>query len=282
MDVMGATFLQSFLTTLEQWPVWYRIAFVALCLCVFWIVERAWPLFKLPYASWWTHARTNLSLLFTTMVIGLVFAGLIVGIIDWGASAQFGLLYWFELPLWTELLIALLVLDLMAQYIVHVLLHKIPWMWRLHIVHHSDTRVDATTGTRHHPADYLFREIFALLAIFILGLPLAFYLLYRFITIAFTYFIHANIKLPKVLDKTLSWVFVSPDMHKFHHHRDLPWTDTNYGGILSVWDRLFGTFTYENTESLRYGINVLDDSTSENLAYQLALPFKADSAKLRS
>lgn len=281
MDVMEAAFLQSFLTTLEQWPAWFRVAFVALCLCVAWSLERGFPRFNLAYRGWWKHARTNLALLLSTIVIGLIFASLVVGLIAWGEHSQFGLLYWFELPLWVELLAALLVLDFMAQYLVHVLLHKIPWMWRLHIVHHSDTKVDATTGTRHHPADYLFREIFALLAIFALGLPLAFYLLYRFITIIFTYFIHANIKLPKALDKALSWVFVSPDMHKFHHHRDLPWTDSNYGGILSVWDRLFGTFTYEDVGSVRYGINVLDDSTSENLLYQLRVPFKADSAKSR-
>ena len=278
---METGFLQSFLEMVEQSPAWYRVAFVALCLCVAWSLERGFPRFNLAYRNWWKHARTNLALLLSTIVIGLIFAGLVVGLISWSEQTQFGLLYWLELPLWVELLTALLVLDLMAQYLVHVLLHKIPWMWRLHIVHHSDTRVDATTGTRHHPADYLFREIFALLAIFILGLPLAFYLLYRFITIIFTYFIHANIKLPKALDKALSWVFVSPDMHKFHHHRDLPWTDSNYGGILSIWDRLFGTFIYGDVDSVRYGINVLDDRTSEDLIYQIAVPFKKDSAKPR-
>jgi len=269
-------FLLNFLTYLSQLPAWSRIAFVLLCLGVAWGAERGWPLFKLRYDSWWIHARTNLALLLTTIIIGLAFATSVVGLIDWSAQHQIGLLHWLQLPLWAELIIALLVLDFVAQYCVHVLLHKVRWMWRLHLVHHSDNKVDVTTGTRHHPGDYLFREIFALLAIAVLGLPLAFYLLYRFITIPFTYFIHANLRLPKILDQWLSWVFVTPDMHKFHHHNELPWTDSNYGGILSIWDRLFGTFTYADVNAIRYGINVLDDEVSDRLGYQLALPFRRD------
>ncbi len=273
---MDDNFLVTFLAYLAQLPNGARIAFVLICLCAAWGAERGWPRFQLHYDSWWIHARTNLALLLTTIIIGLAFATSVVGLIDWSAQQQIGLLHWLQLPLWAELLIALLVLDFMAQYWVHALLHKVRWMWRLHLVHHSDNKVDATTGTRHHPGDYLFREVFALLAIALLGLPLAFYLLYRFITIPFTYFIHANLRLPKALDRWLSWVFVTPDMHKFHHHNELPWTDSNYGGILSIWDRLFGTFTYADVGAIRYGINVLDDEVSDRLGYQLVLPFRSD------
>ena len=81
MDVMEATFLQSFLTTLEQWPAWFRVAFVALCLCVAWSLERGFPRFNLAYRNWWQHARTNLALLLSMIVIGLIFASLVVGLI---------------------------------------------------------------------------------------------------------------------------------------------------------------------------------------------------------
>lgn len=273
---METTLLESFLSYVGLLPAWSRIAFVLACLFVAWAMERGWPLFKLSYDSWWVHARTNLALLVSTIIIGLVFASFVVVLIDWNSANAVGLLHWLHWPLWLELIIALLVLDFIAQYCVHVLLHKVRWMWRLHLVHHSDNKVDATTGTRHHPGDYLFREVFALLAIVILGLPLGFYLLYRFITILFTYFIHANMRLPRTVDRTLSWIFVTPGMHKFHHHYELPWTDSNYGGILSIWDRLFGTFTYENVDDIRYGINVLDDKVSDRLGYQLALPFRRE------
>ena len=82
-----------------------------------------------------------------------------VGVFYWISESKIGLLQMIEFPLWAELLIAIMCLDLMAQYTVHYLLHKVSWMWKLHMVHHSDTKVDATTGTRHHPGDYLLREV---------------------------------------------------------------------------------------------------------------------------
>jgi sterol desaturase/sphingolipid hydroxylase (fatty acid hydroxylase superfamily) len=141
------------------------------------------------------------------------------------------------------------------------------------MVHHSDTHVDATTATRHHPGDYLMREVFSLIAIVIGGIPLAYYLFYRILTIFFAYFTHANISLPKVIDRALSYVIVTPDMHKFHHHFERPWTDTNFGNIFSFWDRIFGTLVYDNPKNIVYGLDVTDDSKDLDLAYQYSLPW---------
>jgi sterol desaturase/sphingolipid hydroxylase (fatty acid hydroxylase superfamily) len=109
-----------------------------------------------------------------------------------------------------ELLLAVMLLDLIAQWLAHYMLHKIKWMWKLHLVHHSDTNVDATTGTRHHPGDYAVREIFSLFTVLIFGIPLAYYIFYRIATIFFTYFTHANITLPRWLDKTTQPGCLSP------------------------------------------------------------------------
>ena len=147
-----------------------------------------------------------------------------------------GLLHLFAAPTWVELLVAIVAFDLIAQYGVHWCLHNVKPLWRLHMVHHSDTHVDVTTGTRHHPLDFVVRECFALVAVLMTGAPLAFYLFYRILTVFFTYLTHANIELPERLDRAISWVFVSPNMHKFHHHFEVPWTDRNYGNMLT-----FGT-----------------------------------------
>jgi len=144
------------------------------------------------------------------------------------------------------------------------------------MIHHSDTHVDATTGTRHHPGDYVFREIFALAAILITGIPLAYYLFYRIMTIFFAYFTHANISLPHGLDKAMSYVFVTPDMHKFHHHYERPWTDTNFGNIFSFWDRIFGTMVYDDPKQIQFGLDMLDDTKDQNIGYQLMVPFNKD------
>ena len=79
--------------------------------------------------------------------------------------------------------------------------------------------------------------------------------------------------MPPWFDRTLSYVFVTPNLHKFHHHFELPWTDTNYGNILSIWDRVFGTLVYGDVTKVRYGLNALADDKHENLLYQLKLPF---------
>ena len=104
-------------------------------------------------------------------------------------------------------------------------------------------------------------------------MPFAFYVFYRLTTILFTYFTHANLNIPGWLDKSISYIFISPHMHKFHHHFERPWTDTNFGNIFSIWDRLFGTLVYDDPRKIRYGLDVLQDSTSDQLGYQLKLPF---------
>jgi len=112
-----------------------------------------------------------------------------------------------------------------------------------------------------------------LATILITGMPVAFYIIYRIASILFTYFSHANISLPVWLDKMISIVFITPNMHKFHHHYERPWTDSNFGNIFSFWDRIFGTLVYGDPKQVQYGVDVVDPSKSEDLLYQFKLPF---------
>lgn len=265
--------MEAFLSFFEHMAAWQKVAWISLVLGGFWILEGYYALVKFKYNKW-VHARTNFILLGFVMLINLIFGILTAGIFIWTDNSQFGILQLLELPIWAELILAVIALDLTAQYFVHFLLHKVNWMWRLHLVHHSDTYVDATTGTRHHPFDFIIRETFALIAVIIMGMPVAFYLFYRILSVFFTYFTHANIRLPLKIDKLLSYLIVTPNMHKFHHHYQLPWTDSNYGNILSIWDRLFGTFVYDKTENIRYGIDIVEDETADDIGYQLTIPFK--------
>ena len=146
-------------------------------------------------------------------------------------------------------------------------------MWRPHMINHLDTPVDATTGFRHHPSDVVFRNFATLLAVSLFGIPLACYLVYQLITIFFAYLTHSHIQLPAWLDKKLSNVIITPNLHKFHHHHERPWTDSNYGKILAVWDRLFGTLVQGDVENIRYGVDVLSQEGDKDLAYQFMLTF---------
>jgi sterol desaturase/sphingolipid hydroxylase (fatty acid hydroxylase superfamily) len=264
--------MDTFLTYFESMPAWQRLAWVLFCLVLAWLLEAGRPLFQLKYHKW-RHAGVNLALLGIVVVINLIFGLLILGVVDLSSTYRIGLFHHVSLSLIGQLVLTVLMLDFFAQYVAHYLLHKVRWMWRLHMVHHSDTKVDATTGTRHHPLDFLVREVFSLVTLLVLGAPIAAYLFYRFATVFFTYFTHANIALPLWLDKGLSWIFITPNVHKFHHHFERPWTDTNFGNIFSIWDRLFGTFVYADTQAVRYGLDVLDDATDEDLLYQLRIPW---------
>ena len=264
--------MDNFLLFFEQMPSWQKLIWVIICLIFSWSLEGSFPLFRFKYKKW-KHAGVNFIFLATTLVINLLFGIATVKIFEYIDINELGLLHTIELPIWVELLIAVLFLDFVAQYIVHYLLHKIKWMWKFHMIHHSDTKVDATTGTRHHPGDYILREVFALFAIMILGAPFAFYMVYRITTIFFTYVTHANVKMPIWLDKLLCKVFITPNMHKFHHHFERPWTDTNFGNIFSIWDRIFGTFVYDDPKNIVYGLDVLDGKLDEDVLYQFKVPF---------
>lgn len=267
--------MEAFLEFFEQMPSWQKLLWIFICLSFNWIGEALVPLFKFKYKKL-KHIGVNLVFLASDLTINVLFGLATVGIFAWASVNEFGLLFLIDLPIWLELLIAILALDFAGQYLIHYLLHRVPWMWRFHMIHHSDTHVDATTATRHHPGDYVTREVFALIAIILLGIPFAYYIFYRILTIFFAYFTHANISLPKFIDRTLAWVLVTPDMHKFHHHFERPWTDSNFGNIFSIWDRMFGTLTYEDPKKIEYGLDVLDGSKSENIGWQFMIPFSKE------
>lgn len=257
----------------EQMPSWQKLLWIITCMSLGGLLEWANPR-EQRQGTWWAHARVNAVFLFTTIAINAGVGAATLGVFEWISEAELGLLHLWEGPVWLELLVALVLFDLIGQYTVHYLLHQVPLLWRLHQVHHSDVHVDVTTGTRHHPLDFLVRETFALLAVLVVGAPLAFYLVYRLITVFFTYLTHANVSFPTWLERPLSMVFVTPDLHKIHHHEEAPWTDRNYGNILSIWDRLFQTLDRGDVNQVRYGLDITDPNKGNDLAYQMSLPFR--------
>ena len=264
--------METFLNFFETMPSWQKLLWIFICISANWIVELIIPLVKFDYKKW-KHAGVNIVFLSMDLAINLLFGLLTLGIFLWLQNNRFGILHLFEAPIWVELLIAVLALDFSAQYLVHYLLHKVPFMWRFHMIHHSDTTVDATSATRHHPGDYVMREVFALAVVIIFGIPLAYYLFYRMATVFFAYFTHANFYMPSKIDKVLSYVIITPNMHKFHHHNELPWNDSNYGNIFSFWDRIFGTMTYDDPKKVRFGLDILPDNKDQDILYQLNIPF---------
>ncbi|MDH5610011.1 MAG: sterol desaturase family protein, partial [Cyclobacteriaceae bacterium] len=224
--------MEEFLDFFANMSALQKLAWIGICLLLAWILEAGIPLFRHEYKKI-KHDGINLVFTLFTLILNVLVGLATVGLFYWVQESRVGVLHWVDWPIWAELLVAVLVLDFAAQYVVHWLLHRVKWMWKFHMVHHSDTHVDATTGTRHHPGDYLLREVFAISTVVLFGIPVSYYLFYRICTIFFTYLTHANIAVPVAVDKWLSLVFISPNMHKFHHHFERPWTDSNFGNIFS-------------------------------------------------
>jgi sterol desaturase/sphingolipid hydroxylase (fatty acid hydroxylase superfamily) len=210
-------------------------------------------------------------------------AAWLVLVSQWCQGNQFGLIHWFGMPVWAIILTAVLGLDFFGGWVVHILEHKVPLLWRIHVVHHADNNVDVTTGLRHHPFEAINRWIFFTAGAFLLGLPVYAIMISQTLNSMFTMFTHANIALPQWLDKAISYVFISPNMHKVHHHWKQPYTDSNYGTTFSIWDRLLGTYTFLEPNKLRYGLDRYYNNTDdEKLGELIKSPFTIDSNNLQA
>ena len=267
--------MQTIIEYFETIPSSHRTLLLISGLSFFWILENNVSLFRFKYNKW-KHAIPNLFFTLTTIIINFLLAFLLLNISDIVASNKFGLLNWLPiLPNWINVFLGILFLDLIGAYLPHWLEHKIKPLWMIHLVHHSDHHVDTTTANRHHPLESLIRFTFTLIGVLITGANIGIVMLYQSISLISTQFNHANIKLPKRVDLFLSYFFVSPDMHKTHHHYRLPFTDSNFGNIFSIWDRLFGTYKAFSREKLVYGVDVFfDENANGKIETLLKQPFQ--------
>lgn len=265
--------------TLEHRPVERMILLVSGMLLL-WVIEGAIPLIALQYKKTkWRHASVNLTFTLIHLVIHTGFGILIVLLSDACKSAHFGLVHWLNASVLSAIVISFLVLDFFGGWLVHMVEHKTNFLWRFHIIHHSDNNVDVTTGLRHHPIESVLRGIFFLIGVVVSGSPVYAVMIYQTFLVLSTQFTHANINLPKWIDTPLSYLFVSPNMHKVHHHWQQPYTDSNYGAVLSIWDRLFGTYEYLDPTHIKYGLDrYYPNEEDENLSLLFKKPFgKLDS-----
>lgn len=267
--------MESLLNYFETIPSLHRSLILIGGITLFWILEGILPLFKFKYKKW-KHAIPNIFFTLTTIIVNFALAFLLLSSADWVNANDFGIINWLpEMPLWLYIIIGLLLIDFIGAYLPHYVEHKVKYLWMIHLVHHSDHHVDTTTANRHHPLESVIRFIFTLAGVFIIGTPIAIVMLYQSLSVVATQFNHANIKLPKKVDHILSYVIVSPDMHKVHHHYVLPYTDSNYGNIFSIWDRLLGTFMILDTNKIVYGVDVFpDEKANSNIKDLLKQPFQ--------
>lgn len=260
--------------TLEQRPL-ERLVLLVGGMLLLWLLEGAIPFLTLQYKKdKWRHASVNFSFTLIHLLIHTGFAVLIVLLSDVCRRYGLGLAHWLNASVFWTIVLSFLVLDFFGGWLVHLVQHKTAPLWRFHVIHHSDNNVDVTTGLRHHPVESVLRGLFFLAGVAVAGAPMYAVMIFQTVLVLSTQFTHANLHLPRWLDKGLSYVIVSPGMHKVHHHWQQPYTDSNYGAVLSVWDRLFGTYQFLDRTQIRYGLDrYYPNEQDENWLMLMKRPF---------
>jgi sterol desaturase/sphingolipid hydroxylase (fatty acid hydroxylase superfamily) len=221
------------------------------------------------------HAKLNAKFILTNIPIQVLLGFAFTKCIQFTGHHHIGLLY--HLPYMSNrfllFIASFLLLDL-GEYIYHLLMHKFKRLWMFHVVHHTDQVVDVSTTFREHPGENIIRNLMTLGWIFLGGVAFWPLLLRQLIQIVSNIFSHINYRLPEKIDSIIGWVFITPNLHHVHHHYMQPYTDCNYGDVLSIWDRLFGTFKRLRSGNVLFGVDTyMNEKEHSRYFALLKLPF---------
>ena len=218
----------------------------------------------------------NLGIVFlNSFIVRLIFPTAAVGMALLAQERSWGLFNNFDLPYLVIVALSVIALDMMI-YLQHVMVHAVPALWRLHRMHHADTDIDVTTGSRFHPIEIILSMLIKFSAIVVLGAPVVAVLIFEVLLNATAMFNHSNVKLPATLDRLLRILIVTPDMHRVHHSINDFETNSNFGFNLSIWDHLFGTYQAQPVEghtNMTIGIKQFRDTKWLSLPRLLLIPF---------
>lgn len=251
-----------------------QVALYAFIICSLWITE---VLFTGNYLHLkWKHSRVNMMFILTALPIQLFITTFVLMISAWAVQNHWGIIRFipYHTNPWVYYISLFVLLDF-CEYCYHVIMHKFDFLWKFHLVHHSDLMVDVSTTLREHPGETAVRTSFLMLWVFLLG-PAVGVLILRQVFQTFSNIIaHTEFRLPKRLNKIIGTIFITPNLHHVHHHYQLPYTDCNYGDVLSIWDHLFRTFAQLDKEDTIYGIDThMEPVTNGRFLNILKIPFK--------
>ncbi len=222
------------------------------------------------FTNWSFTVLNTITLRLMAFVVPVMAVGAAV---DAGANG-WGVLNWLDWPAWLEIVLTVLFLDF-AIWAQHLITHKIPLLWRLHRVHHSDRDIDVSTAIRFHPLEIALSMLLKIGLVYLLGPPAVGVILFEIILNGTAMFNHANMALPLWLDRIVRVVLVTPDMHRVHHSTLRHEHDSNYGFSLSIWDRMFRTYVAQpeqGHDGMTIGLRWQDEKPSK-LGWSLRLPF---------
>jgi sterol desaturase/sphingolipid hydroxylase (fatty acid hydroxylase superfamily) len=260
--------MHKLIDTITSIPVNYIV--IALIL-LFYTLEQ---LLSTPFAftKRSDHFFNNFSFQVIITGITFLFAMLQVYCINYINQHHWGLFNRVNISFPVKVILGIAAFDLMSYWF-HRLSHKLPPLWKLHRVHHSDTTMDCSTFFRHHPLEIFVSGVSAILAAAIFGLDLKTLEVFLVITISFMIVQHANISFPHWVDVIFGKIFITPTLHKVHHSQAREYTDSNYADIFVFWDVLFGTYKYLPLQKIKYGLPEFDEEKKQSFWYLLKSPF---------
>ena len=224
-----------------------------------------------PRSRRWT---ANLGLVvIDTLAIRVLFPVIAVGAALWADTEGWGILNVLSLPSWATILLAVIILDMMI-YWQHVAFHKVPILWRLHKVHHADRDLDASSGLRFHPIEIVISMAYKMVLVVALGAPVIAVIIFEILLNGCALFNHANVRLPKWLEKPLRQIMVTPALHRIHHSVIERETNSNYGFSVIWWDKIFRSYTDKPYGKLTLGLSEYQTDAPSGLWWSLITPFR--------
>jgi sterol desaturase/sphingolipid hydroxylase (fatty acid hydroxylase superfamily) len=217
------------------------------------------------------------------LLVRLVMPAAVVGAALYAAGHGYGLFHLIDLRLSVASLLGFLILDLVI-YAQHFVFHHVPWLWRLHRMHHADLDIDVTTGLRFHPFEILISLCIKIAIVIAFGIPAVAVFVFEVVLNATSMFNHSNIAMPPWADRIARLILVTPDMHRVHHSIVRAETDSNFGFNLPWWDRLFGTYRREPQAGhgmMTIGLPDFRDPKELRLDRLLTQPFRSDKPRAR-
>ena len=259
--------------------LWLPAAAALLLLAALAAGEIAWPVYRDP-----KEGRGRLGTNFGLGILNAILVWMVpltaIAAAIWAEARGVGLLHVVEAPAAVALFATVAARSLLA-YGLHRLAHRVPLLWRFHAVHHADTAIDLSTGFRHHPVEALYVAAAAAALAVALGLSPDVLAGYELAAAAMSAWLHANLRMPEAADRLAGALLVTPSLHHVHHSARQAETDSNYGDVFILWDRLFGSFrrlaTGERVK-LRFGLGDAVDPSAADLMAQLARPFRPSPA----
>lgn len=250
-----------------------RAAFFWGGLLFFLFLERFFP-YRPPSVSKRTRWFNNLGLVvFNSLILNLVFAGVIIQTAWYVNAKQQGLLNLWPLPDWIRILATVVFLDFIL-YVWHLLNHEMPFFWRFHRVHHSDLNMDVSTATRFHLGELAISAVIKIGLVFFLGADLVGVTLFEILVVLTAQFQHSSLKVPDWFERLYWILFVPPSMHRIHHSVIINERNTNYGTIFSLWDRALETFLSRvDQKGIRIGLGAYQKPELLNFHQLLIMPF---------